>query len=399
MSKVSVIIPVYNAERYLRECLDSLINQTLSDIEIICVNDGSTDNSLSILNDYSQKDDRIKILNQENQGPAVARNNALKISSSEFIMFCDSDDFYSPDMCEVMYKTITQQDLDIVQVASNVISGYDEHIRNVENFKKYLSFNKRENIDLNKTQNKLYFTNEIWNKIFRNDLIEKYNITFPLQKCGEDRCFIMQYIAISSRGSIIDKKLHNYRLFAGTLSEQFEHDYSLCFSSPKGLNIVLKFYKENNIFENNEEYFVNKVCFSLKKYYGKIPFELQKLYIREHIRLFENLEIKKEVLNRYKLAKYLWRCDVRNVKNILNNKMVYTYQERIFSIKNASIHKVVTILGLKFKFRSGKLVERERFRSLENKLNYANRLLLEQKNILMQHEELLNELVWQNGKT
>ena len=112
--KVSVIIPVYNVEQYLRECLDSVINQTLKDIEIICVNDGSSDNSLEILNEYAQKDSRIRIINQQNQGQACARNQALKIAQGEYILFLDSDDWVRNDTCQILYDHAKRFDLDIV---------------------------------------------------------------------------------------------------------------------------------------------------------------------------------------------------------------------------------------------------------------------------------------------
>ena len=87
MVKVSVVIPVYNVENYLEECLESIINQTLKDIEIICINDGSTDNSLNILNEYAKKDNRISVISQENQGQAVARNNGMKYINGEYFWF------------------------------------------------------------------------------------------------------------------------------------------------------------------------------------------------------------------------------------------------------------------------------------------------------------------------
>ena len=98
MSLVSVIVPVYNAEKYLRKCLDSLINQTLKDIEIILVDDGSIDSSLEICMDYAKNHAGIKVLTQKNQGPSVARNNALKIACGKYIGFVDSDDFVEADI-------------------------------------------------------------------------------------------------------------------------------------------------------------------------------------------------------------------------------------------------------------------------------------------------------------
>ena len=111
--KVSIIVPVYNSEKYLDKCLDSLINQTLSDIEFIIVNDGSLDKSENIIKEYRKKDKRIKLINKENGGQASARNLGLKEASGEFIMFIDSDDYVSLDMCEVAYN-VAKKGYDIV---------------------------------------------------------------------------------------------------------------------------------------------------------------------------------------------------------------------------------------------------------------------------------------------
>ena len=94
MPKVSVIIPCYNTEKYLKECLDSVINQTLKDIEIICINDGSTDNSLEILKEYAQKDERIKLIDRENKGVAKSRNEGIRKVTGQFVCFMDPDDYY-----------------------------------------------------------------------------------------------------------------------------------------------------------------------------------------------------------------------------------------------------------------------------------------------------------------
>lgn len=114
MPRISVIIPVYNTEKYLKECLDSVISQTFYDIEIICVNDGSKDNSLSILKEYTQKDSRIKVINQENSGVIAARNNGIKEANSEYIFPLDSDDYIAPTCLEKLYKVIDQGIFDVV---------------------------------------------------------------------------------------------------------------------------------------------------------------------------------------------------------------------------------------------------------------------------------------------
>ena len=113
-TKVSVIIPVYNTEKYLRQCLDSVVNQTLRDIEIICVDDGSTDGSIEILREYEQKDSRVKVLCQKNQYAGVARNNGLNYASGEYVFFMDSDDYCCHELLERAVDRAKMVDADIV---------------------------------------------------------------------------------------------------------------------------------------------------------------------------------------------------------------------------------------------------------------------------------------------
>ena len=113
-SKVSVIIPVYNTAPYLYRCLNSVINQRLRELEILVVNDGSTDNSLQILEEFAYKDARIKIINQKNQGLSVARNTGLECATGEYIAFLDSDDWFDPIMCYNMYRKALREKSDIV---------------------------------------------------------------------------------------------------------------------------------------------------------------------------------------------------------------------------------------------------------------------------------------------
>ena len=133
--KVSVIIPVYNVEQYLNQCLDSVINQTLKDIEIICVDDGSTDNSFKMLEEYAQKDNRIKVIHQKNKGAAAARNEGLYIAQGKYLSFLDSDDFFEIDMLEQMYNCAEKYNTDIVVCKSKVISnGIIKDNTNIKDF-------------------------------------------------------------------------------------------------------------------------------------------------------------------------------------------------------------------------------------------------------------------------
>ena len=114
MSLVSVIIPVYNGEKYIEKCLKSLIDQSLKDIQIICVNDGSTDNTLSILNQFASKDNRIKVISTDNRGQGSARNTALKEANGEYISFIDADDWINENALELLYNKAKSDDLDML---------------------------------------------------------------------------------------------------------------------------------------------------------------------------------------------------------------------------------------------------------------------------------------------
>ena len=119
MPKVSIIVPVYNVEKYLSKCLDSIVNQTLKDIEIICINDGSVDNSQSVLEAYAKKDTRIKVINQENLGLSCARNKGIDIAQGEYIGFVDSDDWIDLEFYEELYNNAINTQSDIA--ASSIL--------------------------------------------------------------------------------------------------------------------------------------------------------------------------------------------------------------------------------------------------------------------------------------
>ena len=129
MCKVSVIIPVYNGESYLEQCLDSIIGQTLKEIEIICVNDGSKDRTQQILEKYAEKDSRIQIINQENGGAGAARNAGLRIARGEYLSILDGDDFFEPDMLEKAYKKAKESRAELL------VFGSDQYYETTDEYK------------------------------------------------------------------------------------------------------------------------------------------------------------------------------------------------------------------------------------------------------------------------
>ncbi len=200
MPKVSVIIPVYNAQDYLKRCLDSVVNQTLKDIEIICVNDCSTDNSINILNEYAQKYSNLKIIDcKVNGGESIARNIGLDNVTGEYIAFVDNDDEIDLDFYEKLYNKAIETNTDIVKG--------DVHIIN------YNRENKKSNINdlIKKYNSKLYFNYFWWTAIYKFQIIKDNNIRFlenyPL---GGDVLFLNQAILKTNKLALIDDVFYHY---------------------------------------------------------------------------------------------------------------------------------------------------------------------------------------------
>lgn len=175
--KVSIIIPVYNVEQYLRECLDSVINQTLKDIEIICVNDGSKDNSLSILEEYANKDDRVKIISKPNSGYGHTMNVGLDAAIGEYIGIVESDDYVKLDMYEKLYNMARENDVDFIKAdfyRFEMKNGKLELQYNDLSYGKKQYYNRvldpAENIDIFK------FIMNTWSGIYKRSFIDKHDI-------------------------------------------------------------------------------------------------------------------------------------------------------------------------------------------------------------------------------
>ena len=207
--KISVIIPVYNVEKFLRECLDSVVNQTMRDIEIICVNDGSTDGSLDILKEYAKKDDRIIVINQTNGFVGSARNNGLKIAKGEYIQFVDSDDYLELNACETAYKYALQYDSDVVVFG---YKNFPERVGNVKNKRgKGLKYKKVDVFHGGLRSGRHLCESAIWYKLYRHEIIK--GCYFPEWiRGGGDGHFNFQVDKKINTLVQIPEHLYNYRL-------------------------------------------------------------------------------------------------------------------------------------------------------------------------------------------
>ncbi len=226
MPKVSVIVPVYKVEKFLPRCLDSLINQTLKDIEIICINDGSPDNSLQILEEYAQKDSRIKVINQENSGPSISRNRGIELAQGEYIGFIDSDDWIDLNFYEKLYETAKKYDADIAVGDVKIIRKYGRQ--------SYKYQYKSEEL-AEETYKKYYLCNipnvgDVWNKIYRTSGIRKLNLTFEPGVYYEDICFMVEALYyLKKMVTVPNVKYYYQRDNAGSIlrmkSQKLKNDY------------------------------------------------------------------------------------------------------------------------------------------------------------------------------
>ena len=221
--KISVIIPVYNAADYLWQCLDTVIHQTLKDIEIILVDDGSTDNSLRICHEYAQKDDRIRVYHQENQGAGIARNTGLKLAKGKYLSFLDADDFFELNMLEKLYDRSFITNSDIVICRSKSLK--DKEIESMEWTLKE-GFLWKDIFSLDD-----YFFSEhmfqvcvgwTWDKLFKTSLIKKYNLQFSNTLHSNDLVFCYSAISVAKSITYIKDELIYHRYHSGSLADSQE---------------------------------------------------------------------------------------------------------------------------------------------------------------------------------
>jgi glycosyltransferase involved in cell wall biosynthesis len=214
VTRVSIVIPVYNTERYLPECLFSVASQTLEDYEVICVNDGSTDDSRDILSEYASQDSRVTIIDQENQGLAGARNTGLDYVSGDYVMFLDADDFLEPTTVEEVYTQCANDDADIgIYKIRYVYAGRDTSVvaswsLRMDLVPEKVPFSRHD------MPGKIYtfVTPAVWNKMFKRSFLIDEGLSFHQElRRAEDIPFTYLALAKAKRITVIDKPLVNYR--------------------------------------------------------------------------------------------------------------------------------------------------------------------------------------------
>ena len=324
MKKVSIIVPVYGVEKYIYKCLDSLVKQSLKEIEVIVVNDGTKDNSQKIIDKYVKKyPDKIKSFIKENGGQGSARNYGLEKASGEYIGYVDSDDFVEKDMYKKLYNKAKENNYDIV-VCGNYNVSEDYQNKNID------AFINNYNTDL---ENIFFGKMAVWNKIYKRDILIKNKLEFKEKVWYEDLAFTLKAIMNSNTFAFIDEPLYDYLIREGSTMNNSNVQRNL--EILDAFNDILSYIQHNK----KEEYF------------SKIEFlAIDHIYISAIVRVLKaeaDDKVKRETIN--KLIDYM----NKKFPNYKNNKYINTLSKNRKIIYKLINIKMYGLINLIFKVKKG----------------------------------------------
>lgn len=312
-TKISIIATFYNLEDYVKRCVDSLTSQTFQDIEIICVNDGSQDNTINILQELAQNDNRIKIIDKKNEGVSISRNTGINAASGEYIMFVDGDDYLEPNACEILYQKATETNVDIVTF--QFIYKWTNKTIKDKKFKNspYYDETKDSPYLFSDKQKKMYKSINAgicWDKLYKKDFIISHKIFFPDKLThNEDTVFILKILL--SNPTILVTKDYLYTHWKSNINSLTNIDrYSYLLKILEALKYANTIfdnikYKKNNIIRL---YFVDYTLLAILSLGKSLCFSKNKKEyissIEQILDLYKDFDKKTvEKMNGYNLAK------------------------------------------------------------------------------------------------
>lgn len=302
--KVSVIIPVYNVEKYLEECIESVIKQTYKNLEIILVDDGSKDNSGYICDEYKKKDERIKVIHKPNGGLSDARNVGIDIAKGEYIAFLDSDDYIEEDMYEILVKNIEKANADIS--ICQVYYVYKDEKRTTHTPNVYLEMDSCNAI---KYVNMLgYFTVAAYDKLYKREIFE--SIRYPVGKINEDWYVICEVFDKANKVVYSSEPKYNYRKRKGSITDDKKINLGMMDASKKCLEFVRKKYPEAVQMATQMYIYASMNTYNTIKHKTKEAKEIKR-------------NIRKEIKKQYKLVKLQDYNQQSKVKNMQVRLFVY----------------------------------------------------------------------------
>ena len=333
--KVSIIVPIYNVEPYIDECLDSLVRQTIKELEFICIDDGSVDNSYKILEQYAKYDARFIVLKQNREGQGVGRNKCIELAKGEYIAFVDPDDKLELNAMEKLYNFAKEKNAEVVQFDSMTfgVSTKDKRNSFIKKYRKEFNFNlQKKDVfnwqDLKNERLLIDIDYHVWSRFYKTSFVKDNKLQFAPTTNGEDHLFVIGMLFSASKIHFLNKSFYWYRLRPGSIVNT-KLDNSFCAFT--NLDLAEKYLQEK----------------------GLLP----------------ELDL---ILSRYKTQKLHWHMNqipdasipryIEQVKNYLSaeeydyfDKLLktprYSFTEQIFSLKNERIegvkYKYLTILGFR----------------------------------------------------
>ena len=259
--KVSIIVPIYNTSKYLKQCITSITNQTYKNIEIILINDGSTDDSNKICDNFKKNDIRIKVLHQKNKGLSYTRNKGIELSTGQYITFIDSDDYVESTYIEKLVKKIKESDADIVQCDFKYVGECNtlKRKRNIVSFSKFTGHKKIKQLLLNDIVETM-----AWGKIYKKELFD--NIKYPEKKYYEDLYTTYKLIDKAKNIVVINEQLYMYRITDNSITNKI--------FNIKQLDLIHASIERKNFIENNykelTKYARGSICHNACKCLEKI---------------------------------------------------------------------------------------------------------------------------------
>ena len=303
---ISVIVPVYNAEKYMKECLDSLIYQTYKNIEIICIDDGSSDHSLDILKLYQKKDNRVKVFTQKNSGPSVARNVALDHANGDYISFVDADDFLQLNAYQILVECAVQkQKWDLIIFGGNICGNRNEYFENklTTSFKQYIDCKPGDVIFREKAAVPFLWLHFIKRSLLENPNRIRFDENFSL---GEDQIFQFEYVPRAKNVMVIDQKLYNYRITDNASLMQFYNNRKITKTEChfKIIEKVVNDWNKNNYYELYKD---DVWTWAIQLIYWTIfdlPSEYRNIYAQKMINIMEKYQVQEYWIVGYEKSHY-----------------------------------------------------------------------------------------------
>ena len=383
--KVSIIVPVYDVEPYLKECLDSIINQTLKEIEIICIDDCSTDNGYKILEEYTKKDNRIILLkNDGNRGVGYTRNVGEKLAKGEYLYFIDPDDYISLNFLECLYNTAKKYDSDIVHTlniytnTNGKLNKYWLHIDNIlsaeqkKNIANYMEYKSEASLKKLNRKNIETTNFNLWSKLYKKEFLINHNLFSNESKIGAgyDTELTLRILLYEPKLSYNNNAIYYYRIRGNSIVDKYKKEIDRSIYMIDNMNNIIKYYKERrtdllndlypNVFtpcfyvfnistESNRSMFYSYIHdFTLNIYVSKSDLDNDKY--NEYLLIKNNDTYEKYLLNKELFNKInginnrINELD-KKINSMLTNKV--SKNTKLFGIDKLSDRKIIYFFGIK----------------------------------------------------